>query len=218
MSVRLVVPQRQCHGASLISEHPVGIQALSQANLCLVLFSRLCWDSWLSLSRGSKKGPIWQSSWPLGLWWVPYLLPLSLSSDHLFTLFYSSGVILYILLVGYPPFWDEDQHRLYQQIKAGAYDVGLWLCLRHMTVKFCFRQMMSDFGWRLINEMKLFLSCSFHLLSGTQWLQKLKISSIRCWPSIPPNGSQQLRHSNTHGSLWGSHLLTVSSQWQQWWS
>lgn len=38
-----------------------------------------------------------------------------------------SGVILYILLVGYPPFWDEDQHRLYQQIKAGAYDVG------HMT-------------------------------------------------------------------------------------
>lgn len=34
------------------------------------------------------------------------------------------GVILYILLVGYPPFWDEDQHRLYQQIKAGAYDVS----------------------------------------------------------------------------------------------
>ena len=34
-----------------------------------------------------------------------------------------SGVILYILLVGYPPFWDEDQHRLYNQIKAGAYDV-----------------------------------------------------------------------------------------------
>ncbi|KAI2660267.1 Calcium/calmodulin-dependent protein kinase type II subunit beta [Labeo rohita] len=33
-----------------------------------------------------------------------------------------SGVILYILLVGYPPFWDEDQHKLYQQIKAGAYD------------------------------------------------------------------------------------------------
>lgn len=35
------------------------------------------------------------------------------------------GVILYILLVGYPPFWDEDQHRLYAQIKAGAYDVSL---------------------------------------------------------------------------------------------
>ncbi|GAB1295786.1 Calcium/calmodulin-dependent protein kinase type II subunit beta [Apodemus speciosus] len=34
----------------------------------------------------------------------------------------SLGVILYILLVGYPPFWDEDQHKLYQQIKAGAYD------------------------------------------------------------------------------------------------
>lgn len=36
----------------------------------------------------------------------------------------SPGVILYILLVGYPPFWDEDQHKLYQQIKAGAYDVS----------------------------------------------------------------------------------------------
>lgn len=40
-----------------------------------------------------------------------------------------SGVILYILLVGYPPFWDEDQGRLYAQIKAGAFDVSeaLWM-------------------------------------------------------------------------------------------
>lgn len=38
------------------------------------------------------------------------------------------GVILYILLVGYPPFWDEDQHKLYQQIKAGAYDVSNLIC------------------------------------------------------------------------------------------
>ncbi|XP_027042895.1 calcium/calmodulin-dependent protein kinase type II delta chain-like isoform X1 [Pocillopora damicornis] len=35
---------------------------------------------------------------------------------------WACGVILYILLVGYPPFWDEDQHKLYAQIKAGAYD------------------------------------------------------------------------------------------------
>lgn len=41
-----------------------------------------------------------------------------------FRLFCVTGVILYILLVGYPPFWDEDQHKLYQQIKAGAYDVS----------------------------------------------------------------------------------------------
>ena len=34
------------------------------------------------------------------------------------------GVILYILLVGYPPFWDEDQHKLYAQIKAGSFDVS----------------------------------------------------------------------------------------------
>lgn len=36
---------------------------------------------------------------------------------------WACGVILYILLVGYPPFWDEDQSKLYAQIKAGAYDV-----------------------------------------------------------------------------------------------
>lgn len=40
------------------------------------------------------------------------------------------GVILYILLVGYPPFWDEDQHRLYNQIKAGAYDVKIFKKIR----------------------------------------------------------------------------------------
>ena len=40
---------------------------------------------------------------------------------------WACGVILYILLVGYPPFWDEDQHRLYAQIKAGTYDVRNFL-------------------------------------------------------------------------------------------
>lgn len=39
---------------------------------------------------------------------------------------WACGVILYILLVGYPPFWDEDQHRLYAQIKAGSYDVRIF--------------------------------------------------------------------------------------------
>ena len=34
-----------------------------------------------------------------------------------------AGVILYILLVGYPPFWDEDQKRLYAQIKSAKYEV-----------------------------------------------------------------------------------------------
>jgi len=35
---------------------------------------------------------------------------------------WACGVILYILLVGYPPFWDDDQNRLYEQIKAGKYE------------------------------------------------------------------------------------------------
>lgn len=43
---------------------------------------------------------------------------------NIYLCIFPAGVILYILLVGYPPFWDEDQHRLYAQIKAGAYDVS----------------------------------------------------------------------------------------------
>jgi len=35
---------------------------------------------------------------------------------------WACGVILYILLVGYPPFWDDDQTRLYNQIKSGSYE------------------------------------------------------------------------------------------------
>ncbi|EUB58891.1 Calcium/calmodulin-dependent protein kinase type II delta 2 chain [Echinococcus granulosus] len=35
---------------------------------------------------------------------------------------WACGVILYILLVGYPPFWDDDQNRLYNQIKSGSYE------------------------------------------------------------------------------------------------
>ena len=37
---------------------------------------------------------------------------------------WACGVILYILLVGYPPFYDEDQEKLYARIKQGNYDVS----------------------------------------------------------------------------------------------
>lgn len=37
---------------------------------------------------------------------------------------WACGVILYILLVGYPPFWDDDKEKLYLQIKQGSYDVS----------------------------------------------------------------------------------------------
>jgi calcium/calmodulin-dependent protein kinase (CaM kinase) II len=46
---------------------------------------------------------------------------------------WACGVILYILLVGYPPFWDEDQHRLYAQIKAGTYDVSHQFSVKNVT-------------------------------------------------------------------------------------
>jgi len=36
---------------------------------------------------------------------------------------YVPGVILYTLLVGYPPFWESNKPRLFEKIKAGDYSV-----------------------------------------------------------------------------------------------
>lgn len=59
---------------------------------------------------------------------------------------WACGVILYILLVGYPPFWDEDQHRLYAQIKSGSYDVSVDL-FREASV-FCIEFRLYEFSLR----------------------------------------------------------------------
>ena len=37
---------------------------------------------------------------------------------------WACGVILYILLVGYPPFWDDNQSKMFEQIKKGKYSVS----------------------------------------------------------------------------------------------
>lgn len=36
---------------------------------------------------------------------------------------WACGVVLYILLVGYPPFWDDDQSKMFEMIKRGKYEV-----------------------------------------------------------------------------------------------
>jgi calcium/calmodulin-dependent protein kinase (CaM kinase) II len=38
---------------------------------------------------------------------------------------WACGVILYILLSGYPPFWDDNQQKLFDIIKRGQYDVRI---------------------------------------------------------------------------------------------
>lgn len=35
---------------------------------------------------------------------------------------WACGVVLYILLVGYPPFWDDDQGKMFELIKKGRYE------------------------------------------------------------------------------------------------
>ena len=98
---------------------------------------------------------------------------------------WACGVILYILLVGYPPFWDEDQHRLYAQIKAGAYDVNnLYKKCTFCTKVNCYCLLRSTL-----------------LLNGTLSLLRPKISSTKCWQSIPQRGSVPMRRSSTPGSV-----------------
>lgn len=85
---------------------------------------RLRGHAWLPVARGPQERPVRQTCRYLGLWSVHKSRAhanCTLANDCLSGCV--AGVILYILLVGYPPFWDEDQHRLYAQIKAGAYDV-----------------------------------------------------------------------------------------------
>ena len=61
-----------------------------------------------------------------------------------------TGVILYILLVGYPPFWDEDQHKLYAQIKVGAYDVSSFFHLCPRTDDIIIRLLALSFSINII--------------------------------------------------------------------
>ncbi len=45
---------------------------------------------------------------------------------------WACGVVLYILLVGYPPFWDDDQGRMFDLIKRGKYDVSIDLVMMYV--------------------------------------------------------------------------------------
>lgn len=79
---------------------------------------------------------------------------------------WACGVILYILLVGYPPFWDEDQHRLYAQIKAGSYDVRIFpekSSFDSITIDFLYRSIFFFFFRKIPQrggfEGKCFLCC-----------------------------------------------------------
>lgn len=95
----------------------------------------------------------------------------------------STGVILYILLVGYPPFWDEDQHKLYQQIKAGAYDVSerrVWRAGTATAWVFPPLQGCLPQGRGFSLALCPTSFCSSHPPSGTPLPLKPKTSSTRC--------------------------------------
>ena len=97
---------------------------------------------------------------------------------------WACGVILYILLVGYPPFWDEDQHRLYAQIKAGAYDFPSpeW-------------DSVTQDAKNLINQVHFYI---FKCMNHTVCLLKLV---FRCWSWTQRRESLPIKLLNIHGLL-----------------
>ncbi|KAB0342653.1 hypothetical protein FD754_019579 [Muntiacus muntjak] len=106
---------RICHGAYFQSTNPENLLLASKSKGAAVKLA----DFGLAIEVQGD-----QQAW-FGFAGTPgYLSPEVLRKDPYGKPvdMWACGVILYILLVGYPPFWDEDQHRLYQQIKAGAYD------------------------------------------------------------------------------------------------
>ena len=54
---------------------------------------------------------------------LSYVAPEILRGDQYGTEvdIWSMGVICYVLLAGYPPFYDEDQKKLFKKIKEGKY-------------------------------------------------------------------------------------------------
>jgi len=44
-----------------------------------------------------------------------------------------AGVILYTLLVGYPPFWDKSRDKLFQKIRTAGYVVRVNGVIRYLT-------------------------------------------------------------------------------------
>uniref|UniRef100_A0A183CC71 TBC1 domain containing kinase n=1 Tax=Globodera pallida TaxID=36090 RepID=A0A183CC71_GLOPA len=104
-----------CHDNSVVHRQPENLLLASRAKGAAVKLA----DFGLAIEvQGSSE------SW-YGFAGTPgYLSPEVLKKDPYGKPvdIWACGVILYILLVGYPPFWDEDQHRLYAQIKNGAYD------------------------------------------------------------------------------------------------
>ena len=102
--------------------------------------------------------------------WASLIWLQNTASVVTWSLCFLSGVILYILLVGYPPFWDEDQHKLYQQIKAGAYDVSVCVYVYvfgvHLWGVQC-RGLLSSF-W-MFNSVQLKAGPKLLILSGPPW-------------------------------------------------
>jgi len=49
---------------------------------------------------------------------------------------WSAGVVLFILLGGYPPFWNENEPALFEQIRRGQYsfDDPVWDVISHRWV------------------------------------------------------------------------------------
>lgn len=89
---------------------------------------------------------------------------------------WSSGVVLFILLGGYPPFWSENEPALFEQIRRGkfSFDDPVWDVISHRWV--C---------------RKPFVQVAAHGENTQPW--------NCCWPNIT---AVQCGESSCHGPVW----------------
>lgn len=172
--------------------------------------------------RHSRKGwrpgivgqdPLLPLLWPLTLWVAlsPVWVFLSKESDSpQRPVLCLVGVILYILLVGYPPFWDEDQHKLYQQIKAGAYDVRTHLLLPRGLFQGRGRVPGGGGGLGGLRDWHTGLHSCHPLSQGVTFLQPFLVS-VKLRSRLKPLGVEGWCRLTQGQGVW--HFLRCSGAW-----
>lgn len=114
---------------------------------------------------------------------------------------WACGCILYLLLVGYPPFWNSDQQILYESIKEGAYDFesSMW-----HTVSFDAKSLIRLL---LIVNVKRRASASSALKS--QWIsQRERVAS----KTHRQNTVEHLKKFNARRKFKGAIRTTAAAQ------
>uniref|UniRef100_A0A672HPJ5 calcium/calmodulin-dependent protein kinase n=1 Tax=Salarias fasciatus TaxID=181472 RepID=A0A672HPJ5_SALFA len=126
---------------------------------------------------------------------------------------WACGVILYILLVGYPPFWDEDQHKLYQQIKAGAYDFPSpeWDTVTPEAKNLINQMLTINPAKRITAEQALKHPWVCHRSTVASMMHRQE--TVECLRKF--NARRKLKVDTLDSTLTSHEMFTLRSSWQE---